>query len=193
MARVPYVDPEDLPADDQGLLRTSMDEADLPEAYRHLQSTAVRNVHRAIGNNRPVLRAFREMVGTTWRGSGLTGRERELVILAVARATDSRYEWHQHVRHALAAGLEPGEIRAVSRGDHDGFAPDERALLAYAGATATGSVEDAHHDALPDRFDAADRVGITMLASAYTGLARALDAMAVEPEEPFVGWDLDGL
>lgn len=192
MARVPYVDPEALPDDDRHLLETSMDAADLPEAYRHLYSTPVRNVHRAIGNNVPVLRAFREMNGAVWGHSGLSDRQRELVILAVARATDARYEWHQHVRHALSVGLDPDEIRAIAREDYDDFAEDEAALLAYAAATASGSVADEHHAPLADRFDPETRVGITMLASAYTGLARALDALAVEPEEPFVGWDLDG-
>lgn len=193
MARVPYVDPEALPDGDQQLLKSSMDAADLPAEGRHLFTTEVRNVHRAIGNNVPVLRGFREMNRTVWRHSGLTARQRELVILAVARATGSRYEWHQHVRHALSVGLEPAEISAVSRGDYADFPAIETALLEYATAAATGSVESAHFDPFAEAFDAETAVGVTMLVSAYAGLALALDAMAVEPEEPFVGWDLGGL
>lgn len=193
MARVPYVDPEALPDGDDHLLRTSMDAADLPEEGRHLFTTEVRNVHRAIGNNVPVLRGFREMNRTVWRHSGLTARQRELVILAVARATGSRYEWHQHVRHALSVGLGADEIRAISREDHADFPSIETALLDYATAAATGSVEAADFDPFEDAFDVETTVGVTMLVSAYAGLALALDAMAVEPEEPFVGWDLDGL
>lgn len=193
MVRIPYVDPEDLPEENQHLLKTSMDAGDLEEAYQHLFSTEARNVHRAIGNNPAVLEGFRTSNATLWNEAGVTERQRELVILATARALDSRYEWHQHVRHALGVGLTPEEIRAVARGDYDEFPETEAALLAYVAALAQGEVDDDQHARVAAQFDDSAVVGITMLASGYVGLARALAAFDVDPEEPFVGWDLDGL
>lgn len=193
MARIPYVDLERVPDGDEALLKTSMDADDLPEAYRDLFSTEVRNVHRAIGNNLPVLRGFRQMNASLWRESGLTQRQRELVILAVAREVDSRYEWHQHVRHALSVGLTPAEITRIAHKEHGEFSDAEAALLAYSTVTAHGAVGEEHYAALADSFDSETVAGATMLAGAYAGLARALDALAVEPEEPFVGWDLEQL
>jgi alkylhydroperoxidase family enzyme len=192
MVRVPYVDPESF-AGDPDLLETSMDEADLPEEYRDGFGTGTRHVHRAVGNNPGALRAFRESIRGFWEESGLTDREREMTILAAARATDARYEWHQHVRHALNVGLTPEEIRAVGRGEYDGFPEAEAALLAYVAGTAGGSVDDGTFDRFAERFDRETVVGTTMLAGSYAGLARALDAMGVEPEESFVGWELEGL
>ncbi|MEF8842671.1 MAG: carboxymuconolactone decarboxylase family protein [Haloarculaceae archaeon] len=192
MARVPYVDPESFP-DDHELLETSMDPDDLPEAYREAFSTGPRHVHRAIGNDPGALRAFRESIRGFWRESGLTDRQRELTILAVARASDARYEWHQHVRHGLSVGLAPEEIRAVGREEYDGFPEDEASLLAYAAATGRGTVDDGTFERFEARFDRGTVVGTTMLAGSYAGLARALDAMGVEPEEAFVGWELEGL
>lgn len=192
MARVPYVDPEAF-SGDRDLLVTSMDPDDLPEEYRGSFSTGPRHVHRAIGNNPGALRAFRESIRGFWRESGLTDRQRELTILAVARASDARYEWHQHVRHGLSVGLTTEEIRAVGRGEYDGFPEAEAALLSYAAATARGDVDDATFERFAERFDRETAVGTTTLAGSYAGLARALDAMAVEPEEAFVGWELEGL
>lgn len=192
MARVPYVDPEAFPGDPD-LLVTSMDPEDLPEEYRETFGTGARHVHRAIGNNPGTLRAFRESIRGFWRESGLSDRERELAILAAARGSDARYEWHQHARHSLSVGLTPEEIRAVGREQYDGFDEAEAALLAYATATARGTVDDGTFDRFAERFDRETVVGTTVLVGSYAGLARALDAMAVEPEEPFVGWELEGL
>ena len=192
MARVPYVDPEAFPGDPD-LLVTSMDREDLPAEYRDALGTGPRHVHRAVGNSPGALRAFRESIRGFWRESGLSDRERELTILATARASDARYEWHQHVRHGLSVGLTPEEIRAVGAGEYDGFGEAEAALLAYVAATAAGTVDDATFDRFADRFDRETVVGTTMLAGSYAGLARALDAMGVEPEEPFVGWELERL
>ncbi len=192
MARVPYVDPEAFP-DDPDLLVTSMDSEDLPEEYREVFSTGPRHVHRSIGNNPGALRAFRRSIREFWRESGLTDRQRELAILAAARGSDARYEWHQHVRHGLSVGLAPEEIRAVGREAYDGFDETEAALLAYAVATARGTVDDGTFERFVEAFDRETAVGTTVLVGSYAGLARALDAMAVEPEEPFVGWELEGL
>lgn len=48
--------------------------------------------------------------------SALSGRERELVILAVAVAECSGFEWHGHQRPALAEGLAPGELAVLLAG-----------------------------------------------------------------------------
>ena len=192
MARVPYVDPEAFP-DDPDLLVTSMDPEDLPEAYRGTFGTGPRHVHRAIGNSPGALRAFRGSIREFWHESGLSDRERELAILAAARGSDARYEWHQHVRHGLSVGLTPAEIRAIGREEYGGFDEAEAALLAYAVAAARGTVDDETFERFAEGFDRETAVGTTVLVGSYAGLARTLDAMAVEPEEPFVGWELEGL
>ncbi|MFC6734252.1 carboxymuconolactone decarboxylase family protein [Haladaptatus sp. GCM10025707] len=128
------------------------------------------------------------------RGScGLSEYRRELVILTVARSVRADYEWHQHVPIALAGDVTEAEIRAISAGRTDAFADPEAALVAYAGRVAAGAVTDADHTALAEHFDAERIVGTNMLAGFYLGLARMLDALGVEPEESFVGWELENL
>lgn len=69
MARVPYVDPNDLDSEYRDLVVSS------------LQPGETLNVYRAIANNPDVLDGFRAFLGVLWNRSGLTDRQREIVIL----------------------------------------------------------------------------------------------------------------
>lgn len=179
MARVPYLDGDDLPPDRGAVFETTR--------------TGATHLFGALANNPPVLDAFVDFSHALWDESGLDAAGRELVVLTVARQTHADYEWHQHVPLALEAGLTDGEVRAIREGRYDALDARDEALATYAAAVATKSVDDAIHRALAERVDDRTVVGVTMLAAVYTGLARFLDALAVGPEESFVGWDLDGL
>ncbi|TSD15652.1 carboxymuconolactone decarboxylase family protein [Haloglomus irregulare] len=179
MARVPYLDGEDV-----------------PEAYGAVfdrNRAGATNLYGALANNPPLLDAFVDFARTCWDECGLDEPERELVALTVARQTHADYEWHQHVPLALDAGLPEADVRAVREGRYGDLGSRREALTSYAAAVATASVDDALHRALVERVDDRTVVGVTLLAAVYTGLARFLDALAVGPEESFVGWGLDGL
>lgn len=191
MARIPYVDQQDLPADKQSLLDTLSDETESSDA--HSLGGETLNVYRAMANNVALLEAFQTYGSAVWDESGLTPHEREYVILAVSYHTRSHYEWHQHVRVALDEGLTPDEIRAVSSGDHDALAPEYAAIIDYVGAFVEGSVDDETHERLAAHYEDEVILGIEMLAGTYLGLARVLDALAVDTEVEFVGWDLENL
>jgi len=179
MARVPHVTETDLPPHQQDMLVSA------------LQGTEL-NIYRTVGNNPAVLYGLRTLLGSLWRDSGLDDPQRELVVLAVARETDSTYAWHQHVSIARDVGLSDAEIIAISDGKLDSFDRSDRLLVEYATATVRGTVDDALADRLAVAFDDETVVGITTLASGYLMVARLLDALAVETETPFVGWRLDG-
>lgn len=193
MARIHYVDPESF--SETELLKTAHEPEELPEELQPLLESPIRNVYRALANNEPATRAFREWMGTVWQQAGLSIRERELVILTAARTVDSRYEWHQHVRHAITAGIEPEEIIAISTnpGDPQGFEPREQALITYAHGVCADTVTDAMFESFATFVDQETVVGTTMLAAGYLGLAHMLHAMEVDTEEPFVGWELERL
>lgn len=164
---------------------------DLPEDYQYLMSEDAlgeRNVIRAIANNPAVLQSYMRYGTTLWTETALTDRERELVILAVARALDSEYEWHQHVELGREAGVSLAAIRAVGREERDGFDDDERALLDYAAAFAVGEVTDEVSDALAAAYGEATVAAVAMLASHYVATARVLDGLDVPIEGEFVGW-----
>ncbi len=178
MTRVPTVTDNDLPPAAQDLLVSA------------LQGTEL-NIYRAVGNNPAVLYGLRTFLGTLWRDSGLGPAQRELVILAVARASDSVYIWHQHVSIARSEGVSDGDIRAVSAGDFEVFDTGDRTLLTYATAVAEEMVDDDCHALVAEIYPPETVVGIATLASGYVFIARLLDALGVEPESPFVGWQLE--
>ena len=193
MARIPYVDPEELPEEKRELLDTLSEQDGETEERAHSLEGGTLNVYRALGNNVELLEAFREFGGAAWRGGELTPHERETIILTVARETDSAYEFHQHVRVALDEGLAPETIRAISANDHEALDDETALLVDYVRAYVNGAVDDELHERLAAAYDEATIVAIGMLAGAYLGLARQLDAYAIETEVEFVGWQLENL
>lgn len=187
MARIPY--PENPPAE----LVESQRPDELPEKYRHLNQQAARNVYRVLAHEPAVIEGLREYISVTWEYSNLTDRQREILILATARALESDYEWHQHVRIALLEGMTPEEILAISENDTDPFDETETAVFRYARATALRTVTDDLMADLRSHFDLETVVGITTLVGAYVALETHINAFDVETEEPFVGWQLEGL
>ncbi|WP_122090076.1 carboxymuconolactone decarboxylase family protein [Halalkalicoccus subterraneus] len=176
MARVPYVESEGVPEQHRDLLVSSLQDRPL-------------HVYRALGNNPEVLAGLRGFLSSLWSDSGLTDRRRELVILAVTREIENEYEFHQHVTIARDVGIDDGAIAAVSRGEFDDLDEEEAVLLRYALAVVRGAVEDRDHDAVTVYYDESAVVGIAALAEGYTALGGIIDALGVELEEAFVGWD----
>lgn len=170
------------------------DTVELPEEYRYLfeeNELGVLNLFRALGNNPPLLQSYMRWGTALWRETGIDTRWVELVILAVASDLGSAYEWHQHAKAGLEAGLSEAELGAVRRGEFDALDPTDRILVEYAVACVNGTVGEAAHQALQDRFDARTVVGVTLLACHYLLTARVIDALQLEPEGEFVGWTLD--
>lgn len=193
MARISLIDHEDLEPEQRDLLEVLSDPDNVPEAYRHLLSSSTRNVFRAIGHHPSVLAQFRELGGTLWDEIGLTTRQRELLILGVARALRSEYVWHQHVRIALANGFSEDEVRAISASRLGEFEPEEATLIRYTAAFARGEVSDDVHEEAIEVFDEEMLVGLGMSVSFYLTIIRMMEAFDVETEEPFVGWTLENV
>lgn len=178
MARVPYATADDLEPEYRDLIVSSL-------------QGKPRNVYAAIGNNPAVLKGLRQFFGSLWTDSGLTDRQREMVILTAASELGSIYEWHQHVNIALGVGIDAEEIVAIARDDRTPFSSTEAALIAYTRAVARGRVEDPHHTAISEFFDDETVVGIVAIAASYAALANMIDALGIEIEtgEEFVGWE----
>ena len=178
MARVPYADPEDVPDEHEPLLSSELQGKPL-------------NVYRALGNNPPVLAGMRALLRALWRDSGLSERERELVILTTAAAIESRYEWHQHVAIARDVGVDDAVIAAIGDGALAALDDADRTLVEYVRAVVTGRVDAVAHAAAADRYDPDVLVGIAATAQGYValgGLIHAFD-LELEPDESFHGWD----
>lgn len=169
-------------------------QSDLPDEYQYLlgeDALGERELLQAIGANPPILQTYMRHGTALWNHAGLSSREVEVVILAVARELDNEYEWHQHVGLARDVGVEHAEIRAISAGHFDEFDPADTALLEYAQRTARRAVDDDAHDLIEDQFDEETVAGIVSLVGHYLGTAVVIDALELRPETAFVGWEPD--
>lgn len=175
MARVPLPSREDL-----------TDERAIEQWDRVAARGPVHNIMRLLLLNADV---HAEPI-RTWRASGLSRRSRELVILRCAFRRESRYEWHQHVRIARAAGIPDADINAVAEWTgSDVFSSEERVLLAFVDAMADAQrPDDATFAAMAAGRTPAEVVGVTFLVTQYLQLAHLMAAMDLETEEEFVGW-----
>lgn len=173
MARIPLPDRDSLPDE----LKERWDRA----AARG----PVLNIQRAFFTNAGIdINAF-----AVWRASGLSPRAREIVILRAAFVKKSRYEWHQHVRIALAAGLTDEEIAAVQKWRGASlFNDDERALLTFVDELDRGRPGDAAWAAVSRGRTPGEVFGVLYLVTMYFQLAAVMEALDLETEEPFVGW-----
>jgi alkylhydroperoxidase family enzyme len=189
MARIPYVDTEDLPEDKRWLVKSFSDDDegspkhDLPDDELY--------VHRIMANDTDLHEAFRAFGSQVWQG--LSSHQREFVILATAVETGNRYEWQQHVRISLDEGIPESQIRAVSAGDLDELPPEYAALVEYVTDFVPGTVDEDAHAALSEHYDDTEILGIAMLAGLYLAFARFIDALDVGLEVDWVGWDLENL
>jgi 4-carboxymuconolactone decarboxylase len=183
MARVPYVREEEIPEEHQHMIGS--------QTVRRGEDM---HILQAIANNRSLLGARRKYGAALRRDSGLTERERELVILIVANHLKSSYLWHQHIRFAVDSLLSKAEINALSTRNYDQFSDAETVLLQYVLRFADRSIDDNLHTELAAFYDDETIVGIGMLTMGYVGLVLGIDGFDVDIEEDeFVGWNLEAV
>lgn len=130
-------------------------------------------------------RAFLGFNSHLLRGTTLTPRHRELLVLRVAAIRRADYEWAQHVILARKFGITDAEIARVEADPHS---PDwnatERALLASVDELLDdGIVSDPTWKVLSDELDERQLMDLVFTVGAYALLAMALRSFGVEPEE----------
>ena len=111
---------------------------------------------------------------------------RELIILRVAWRTRSTYEWAQHTRIGLQAGLTVEQLHAVPEGaGAEVWSPVERAVLA-----ATDQMVDRHASTnatwneLGEHFDDTQLLELLFVAGAYLCFAVIVNSARMQPDPP---------
>jgi 4-carboxymuconolactone decarboxylase len=115
--------------------------------------------------------------------------DRELLILRVAWRTGCRYEWAQHARLALAAGLTAAQVAAAG-GPRDAACWDDgqRDLLRAADQMlAAHRVDDATWQRLAARFDERALLEVLFVVGGYLCLALVLNSAGLEPDPGISG------
>jgi alkylhydroperoxidase family enzyme len=174
MARVPYLNREDV-----------------PEEYRAFYDTLawprgiVLNLHRSM-LHAPGLMQKRAAYSTALNRDGrLPPQLRELAQLTIGVTSHCLYEYYEHVISARRLGVSDEKIMALPVYErHPVFTPEERAVIRYAEEmTANVRVSDETFNALREFFDDALIVELTMLIAHYNSTIRIAEALLLEVEE----------
>jgi alkylhydroperoxidase family enzyme len=172
MARLPYVQPEDLPPDQRSMLSSGI------------------NLHKLLANSPAALRVFRSFTNFVRDGSSSVNRqETELAMSQIGYAVKNRYEYSHHVQIALEVGVPPEKILAIAgetAGQPTNLSPREKAILWAARDLATGlGVSAAAMDELEKHLSPAERIDIIICIVAYCCTIRLLNSFDVDLEPKY--------
>ena len=175
MARIPYLNRDDLPKEYR-------------DHFDTLQRDASRskNIHRMMAHRPKLMQLRSAFANELNRGETIVpSRFRELAQLTVGRVTASVYEYHHHVERGLRAGLTKEHIMSLPVWErHPVFTAEERAVMRYAEEmTRDVRVANTTFDALRAFLSNAQIVELTHVIAHYNSTARFLEALEVLPGE----------
>ncbi len=172
MARLPYLNQEDLAEDDRRLLERPAN------LFRQL-------VHQPDG-----FRSYSRLGLWIRNQNDLDPRLRELAIIQIGYMTDCAYEYTHHIKLGLDQfGLSEDDVRAVaieSRGDASGLGDVERAVLRLTRqVTDTLAPTDAAFEEVRGHLGDATLVALLMAVSFYAMTVRLLFSLQVDLEPEY--------
>ena len=142
------------------------------------------NIFRTLARHPDLFRRWLPFAGYLLAGGTLPPRDRELLILRTAVRCGSSYEWGQHVRIALAMGIEREAIDRVVEAPTPPGGPTTRRRLARRGrASRALDISDATWEALAREYDQSQLIEATMLVGHYHMVAFALNATGVQLDD----------
>ncbi len=172
MARVPYLDKEDIDPKDHDLLSRGA------------------NLFRALVHNPKSARAFARHGAHTLGRSKLDPRLRELAILQIGYVTKVAYEYSHHVEIGRANGVSDDDIRAIGEetaGRETNLGAIERAVLRAARElTVDVSLSDETFAVLEEGLDRPILIDLFLTISYYNGVVRTLAALRIDVEEQYL-------
>jgi len=171
MARLPYLDPEDLAPEDRDLMRRTI------------------SLNRVLAHSPGAMRPFQNFANWIRFECRLDPRLRELAILQVGWTAKSPYEWSHHVKIGYDFGVSDDDIRALiadSRGGTTGLGELERAVLRAARQMASeAKLSDETFAVLRRHLSNENIVDLLLIISEYCGVVRFLSAMQVDVEPDY--------
>jgi alkylhydroperoxidase family enzyme len=143
------------------------------------------NIFRTLANHPRLMRAWLPFGGMLLARGRIPPVDRELLILRTAWNTRSPYEWGQHVRIGLEAGVTREQIDAIPSGPGGAVWTDhERLLLAAADELhADNRISDDTWQGFVGIYDTEQLIELPMLIGQYHMVAFLLNSLRVEPDE----------
>jgi alkylhydroperoxidase family enzyme len=167
-----------------------IDLADATDEQREMlapfdKTLGVLNIFKTMARTPRALKRFNVWGGyVLGHGTSLSPRAREIVILRTGWLCRAGYEWVQHTRIGLDAGLSDEEIEAIKIGaDAPGWSPADAALLAATDDLVRDHfISDERWRALGD-FTDVQRMDLVYTVGQYTLVSMLLNSFGVQLDE----------
>jgi alkylhydroperoxidase family enzyme len=159
-----------------------VDPADLTDSQRAVAGIGASNVIRTLVRHPDVLNAWLGLGTKLLFSERLPARERELVVLRVARRTSSAYEWGGHALGAQAAGLTAAEIRGVLDDTYTWSNAEAELLRAVDELCADSFVSETTWAELSATRDDQQLIEVLFLTGFYRMNAGILNSLGVQPD-----------
>ena len=174
MARVPYLNREDLSEADREIFDNLVAERGQP----------VGNIFRTLAHTPGLLRRFLALSGELRNQTAIDPKLRELALLTVGRITNAEYEFVHHWNLARRVGVTREKLEALA--DWEGsavYSDQERAVIRYAAeATTDVQIKDATWNALKSFMDTRTIMELVQNVAFYNMVVRVLVPLRVELE-----------
>jgi alkylhydroperoxidase family enzyme len=174
MARLPYLNREDLPEADREIFDRLVEE----------RKTPVGNIFRMLAHTPNLLRRFLALGGELRNGTALDPKLRELALMTVGRLTGAEYEFTHHWNLARRVGVSREQLEHLADFETSSlFNEQERIVMRYAfEATMNVKVSDATFEALRKSLDTRRLMEVVQNVAFYNMVVRVLVPLGVEVE-----------
>ncbi len=171
MARLPYLNQEDL-----------------AEEHKHFLNRPM-NLYRLLVHSPEGYRNFARLGAWIRSGSTLDARLREMAILQVGYVTDAEYEWTHHIEIGRAAGVTDDDVRAVVTETQGGGSAlsrlDRLVLRAAREMTMELKASDEVFEGLKEHLSNEHVLDLFMTIAYYNLVVRVLHSLEVDLEPEF--------
>lgn len=171
MARLPYIEKSELPAEHQDLLKREI------------------TLFKCMVHSPNAVRAFQGLGTFIRHKSRLDPRLREIAILAVGWITQAPYEWSHHVKIGQEFGVSEDDIRGViaeCEGRANALEPVARLIIKASGEmTGDLAVADATFAELKKSFDNECLTDLVVTMAFYNAVVRYLGTMRIDVEPDY--------
>jgi len=174
MARLPYLNREDLPENDREIFDRLVEE----------RKTPVGNIFRMLAHTPNLLRRFLALGGELRNGTELDPKLRELALMTVGRLTNAEYEFTHHWNLARRVGVSREQLEHLDEFETSSlFNEQERLVMRYAlEATMNVAIADATFEAVRKSLGTRRLMELVQNVAFYNMVVRVLVPLGVEVE-----------